>query len=152
MNSPLSINKNFSKVSLLSQEKHPVGCSKPANSKKMKTKEPTENPSAKTLWGRVLACSNILGTASLAVLALAAGAGSLCAADLTWNNGASTGNWNLTDANWSGSVWNNATPDNALFNTVGGAINLTVPIIAGNVSVGSNTANPPLTTLNGGSL
>ena len=60
------------------------------------------------------------------------------AANLIWNNGAASGSWNTTDANWTGSIWNNVTPDSALFNTVGGIINLSMPITAGSVTF-SNT-------------
>jgi len=66
------------------------------------------------------------------------------AASLVWNNGVSTGSWNTTDANWTGAIWNNATPDSALLNTVGGIINLSVPIIAGNVTF----SNTPLASAN----
>lgn len=61
------------------------------------------------------------------------------AADLTWNNGASTGNWNTADANWTGSTW--TAGDNAIFNTTTGAINLTQAISAGSVTFGLPNAN-----------
>ncbi|MFO1529130.1 MAG: hypothetical protein U1F77_05165 [Kiritimatiellia bacterium] len=41
------------------------------------------------------------------------------AATLTWNNGASTGNWNTADANWTGSIWSNSNPDSAVFHPWG---------------------------------
>ena len=63
------------------------------------------------------------------------------AADLTWNNGGATGNWNTSDANWTGSTWNNGTPDNAIFNTSTGAINLTQAINAGSFTFGLSNAN-----------
>ncbi|MCB1133098.1 MAG: autotransporter-associated beta strand repeat-containing protein, partial [Verrucomicrobiae bacterium] len=66
---------------------------------------------------------------------------SVRAADLTWDNGAVTGSWNGTDANWSGSIWNNATPDNAIFNTDTGTITLTEPITAGSFTFGLTNAN-----------
>jgi len=61
------------------------------------------------------------------------------AADLTWDNGAATGNWNGTDANWTGSTWTSG--DNAIFNTSTGAIALTEAISAGNFTFGTLGAN-----------
>jgi autotransporter-associated beta strand protein len=61
------------------------------------------------------------------------------AADRTWNNGASTGNWNTTDANWTGSIW--TAGDNAIFNTNTGAINLTQAISAGSLTFGTAGSN-----------
>src|ERR1044072_7220907 len=53
----------------------------------------------------------------------------LRAADITWNNGAASFNWNLTDPNWSIGLWNNGNGDGAVFGTTGvGAINVTAPI------------------------
>ena len=50
----------------------------------------------------------------------------LPAADVTWNNGAGTSLWNLTDMNWNTGVWNNANGDGAIFDGTGaGAINVT---------------------------
>lgn len=58
------------------------------------------------------------------------------AADLTWDNGAATANWNTAEANWTGATWNNATPDNAIFDaTAIGTVSLTEPITAGNITV-----------------
>ncbi len=74
------------------------------------------------------------------------------AADLTWNNGASTGIWNTTDANWTGSTWSNLTPDNAIFTTVGGTVTLASGVTAGSVSVGNTSANFANLSLSGGSL
>lgn len=53
-----------------------------------------------------------VGAGAWAGFALTAGA-----ADYTWLASPATGNWNLTDANWSGagSVWANASANNALF-------------------------------------
>ena len=60
------------------------------------------------------------------------------AASLTWDNGTSTWNWNTTDANWSGSLWNNATPDAAVFGAAGiGAVSVTVPITNQSVTITS---------------
>lgn len=84
--------------------------------------KPTSNPFLRTSAVLALACS----TATYA-------------ADRTWNNSASTSNWNTTDANWTGSTWTNG--DNAFFNTSTGAIALTVPISAGNVTFGLSNAN-----------
>ena len=90
-----------------------------------------------------------LATAIAALLA----APCVSASSLTWDNGATTGNWNTTDANWTGSVWNNATPDDALFGASGvGTVTLTEAIAAGSVSI--NTAGYTITgstiTLSGG--
>jgi len=69
-----------------------------------------------------------------------------------WNNGAATGNWNTSDANWTGSGWDNVSPDNAAFTTVGGVVSLTIPITAGSVNFGTTTANVPNATFTNGSL
>ena len=61
------------------------------------------------------------------------------AADLTWNNGAATGNWNTTDANWTGATWNQS--DNAIFNTTTGTIHLTENISAGSFTFGLTNSN-----------
>ena len=66
---------------------------------------------------------------------------SVHAANLTWNNGAATGNWNTTDANWNGSTWNNSAPDHAIFNTTTGTITLTEAISAGSFTFGLTNAN-----------
>jgi autotransporter-associated beta strand protein len=63
------------------------------------------------------------------------------AANLTWNNGAATGNWNTTDANWTGSTWNNSAPDHAIFNTTTDTITLTETISAGSFTFGVTNAN-----------
>jgi autotransporter-associated beta strand protein len=60
---------------------------------------------------------------------------------LTWDNGAATGNWNTTDANWTGFTWNNNTPNNAVFDTSTGTIQLTEPITAGTFTFGRTNAN-----------
>lgn len=71
-------------------------------------------------------------TAALALLTQAAGA-----ANLTWDNGAATGNWNTTDANWSGSTFTNGGVDNVFFtNTAVGSI-----AVPSNVSPASMTVN-----------
>ena len=54
------------------------------------------------------------------------------AADLTWNNGAATGNWNTTDANFGG-LWTNG--NTAIFGgTPGSTVTLTAPISATGVT------------------
>ena len=60
------------------------------------------------------------------------------AAPLTWTGAAST-NWNTTDSNWGGPLWNNTTPDSAVFGATGvGAVNLTTAITANTITF--NTA------------
>jgi autotransporter-associated beta strand protein len=71
--------------------------------------------------------------------------------NLTWNNGAVTDAWNTTDANWTGSTWDNARPDNAIFGSVGGTVNLGT-ITAGSVNVGNTGGNFTNVTFSGGSL
>ncbi len=73
-------------------------------------------------------------------------------AALTWDNGAGTGNWNSTDVNWTGLLWNNMLPDGAQFTTVGGTVNLTEAITAGSVTAGNTSLNVPNVTLTNGSL
>ena len=60
---------------------------------------------------------------------------------LTWDNGAATGHWNITDANWTGFAWDNSKPDNAVFDTTTGTIQLTEPITAGTFTFGLTNAN-----------
>jgi autotransporter-associated beta strand protein len=91
--------------------------------------------------------SLLLSTATLALASTI----TIHAADLTWN-AAINSNWNTTDANWSGSTWNNATPDNAIFHSVGGTVTLDSGISAGSVSVGNTGSNFASLTLTGGSL
>jgi fibronectin-binding autotransporter adhesin len=74
------------------------------------------------------------------------------AATLTWDNGASTGNWNNADENWTGSMWSNSNPDDAVFHSVGGVIALEPGITAGTVSVGNTGGNFASLTFSGGSL
>src|SRR3977135_2896993 len=53
----------------------------------------------------------------------------LRAADVTWNNGSASFNWNLTDPNWSAGLWNNGNGDGAVFGATGvGPINVATPI------------------------
>ena len=71
--------------------------------------------------------------------------------NLTWNNGAATDAWNTTDANWSGSIWDNTRPDNAIFGSTGGTVNLDT-ITAGSVNVGNAGSNFATVALSGGTL
>ena len=59
----------------------------------------------------------------------------------SWDNGAGTGNWNSTDANWTGLTWNSSTPDNAVFDSTTGTITLTEAINAGTFTFGLPNAN-----------
>jgi len=63
------------------------------------------------------------------------------AADFIWNNGAATGLWNATDANWSGAAWENVPSNQAIFTSVGGTVVLGEPISAGAVTYGSTAFN-----------
>jgi autotransporter-associated beta strand protein len=79
--------------------------------------------------------------------AVVATAMSARAASLTWNNGAATYGWNITEANWSGSLWNNATPDDAVFGPAGiGTVLVTEAITAQSVTVN----DPGYTLADGG--
>src|SRR5262245_54903473 len=47
------------------------------------------------------------------------------AGDKTWDNGAGTFIWNTADLNWTGTAWNNAAGDGAIFGVTGaGTINV----------------------------
>ncbi|NWK56515.1 autotransporter-associated beta strand repeat-containing protein [Verrucomicrobiaceae bacterium N1E253] len=78
------------------------------------------------------------------------------AADLTWDNGSADGLWNTTSENWSGAgiVWNNTTPDNAIFGGVGaGTVTLSEPITVGNITITSAyTITGDTLTINGGTI
>ena len=74
------------------------------------------------------------------------------AVDFNWNNGASTGLWNTTDANWTGLEWENSASNQALFTAVAGTVNLAEPITAGAVTYGSAAFNVPGLSLSGESL
>ena len=71
--------------------------------------------------------------------------------DLTWGNGAATGLWNGTDANWTGATWDNGRPDNAFFTSAGGSVTLDA-ITAGSVNLGNADIYFPSTTFSGTSL
>ena len=78
----------------------------------------------------------------------------LRAADVTWNNGAGTSLWNLTDMNWNTGVWNNANGDGAIFDATGaGAINVTSPINVDSLNLIASgysfNGTGPLTFVNG---
>jgi len=84
------------------------------------------------VWRRACAFPKTL-TISLAVLVLAVNPAR--AATLTWNNGAGTYNW-TTDANWSGSIWNSTTPDEAIFGATGvGGVSVTEATTAKSVTI-----------------
>jgi autotransporter-associated beta strand protein len=72
--------------------------------------------------------------------------------DFVWNNSAGTNIWNTTGTNWLGAAWANSSSNNAWFNTAGGAITLGSGLTAGNINVGSASANFPATSFSSGSL
>jgi autotransporter-associated beta strand protein len=74
------------------------------------------------------------------------------ASDFFWNNSAATGQWNASDANWSGSAWVHSSSNHAFFSTVGGTVSLSEPVIAGGVDFGGISFNAASLTLDGGSL
>lgn len=53
----------------------------------------------------------------------------------TWNNSTTNGEWNITDANWSGALWQNTPPDDAVFGASGaGTVTLTDALTARSVT------------------
>ncbi len=77
------------------------------------------------------------------------------AADLTWDGNVDS-DWDTSTANWSGSTWNNATPDDATFGATAtaGTVTLTENITAGNITFDVDgytidTTNGNLTITNG---
>lgn len=74
------------------------------------------------------------------------------AAEFLWDNGARTGEWNATDANWSGALWVDSPSNRAVFSTVGGSVSLDGPVHAGSVTFGRTASNAPDLTLAGGRL
>ena len=72
--------------------------------------------------------------------------------DFIWDNGAGTNGWTTTDANWLGASWINSSSNNAWFQSTGGTITLSPGLIAGNLNLGSTSANFPATSFSGGSL
>ena len=80
--------------------------------------------------------------ARLIVCLLAFAAAQVRAADVTWDNGAGTSKWNTTDVNWSGSAWNNANGDGAVFDgNFIGAITVNAPINVNSINFMAN-GNP----------
>lgn len=76
-----------------------------------------------TLRSLVLGCALITTTTAFADI-------------LTWDNGAGTGNWNVTDNNWSGLTWFNNPPDDAVFGEqAAGTVTLTEPITVGSITL-----------------
>lgn len=64
--------------------------------------------------GTVLAMLNLGITANVAV-----------AGDKTWDNGSTNFTWNTSSLNWTGTAWNNASGDGAIFGAIGtGSINV----------------------------
>ena len=72
--------------------------------------------------------------------------------DFFWNNSSGTGQWNATDANWSGATWDNSPSNHAHFSTVGGTVSLSETITAGGVNFGGAKSNAPGLTLTNGGL
>ncbi|MFM2296441.1 MAG: hypothetical protein RL117_148 [Verrucomicrobiota bacterium] len=76
----------------------------------------------------------------------------LSQSNFLWNNQSATGQWNLSDANWSGIPWVNSVNNNAAFSHIGGSVNLSTSIVAGGISVGHASYNFANISLAGGSL
>jgi autotransporter-associated beta strand protein len=78
----------------------------------------------------------------------------LYGASLVWNNSASTGNWNSSDANWTSSSWNSFTPDDAVVENRSETITLTEPITAGAITVsnGGQASGPHTLLFTGSSM
>ena len=91
--------------------------------------------------------SNLWSALAAALLALAI-VNPAWAATLTWTGTASL-NWNTTDSNWGGPLWNNATPDTAIFGATGvGTVSLTTAITANTITfntIGYTLTNNTLT-------
>src|SRR6201995_3236466 len=90
----------------------------------------------------------------LIVCFLALAAAQVRAADVSWDNGAATSNWNTSDVNWSGSAWNNGNGAGAIFSSTGaGAINVNAPINVNSLNFMVNGytlgGTGPLTFVNG---
>jgi alpha-galactosidase len=68
--------------------------------------------------------------------------------DLTWDNGAGTGQWNTKEPNWTGATWSNANPERAIFSKPGGG----VIQLTENIAVQNITFDSPGYSLAGGSL
>jgi len=97
-----------------------------------------------------LARTLFVAAAVAAMLVIPAGVAT--ATDLYWSG---DGTWNTTDANWgtvtggpyTGTTWNNATPDNAIFEGTAGTVTLGEPI-----SIGDMTINADDYTITGNTL
>jgi autotransporter-associated beta strand protein len=71
----------------------------------------------------------------LAAVLLAGFASVAMAADKTWDNGSSNSSWDVTSINWSGTAWNNANGDGAIFgNALAGTVNVPGPITANSIN------------------
>ena len=85
-----------------------------------------------------------LRAVSTVVAFLAVSAFSAQAADLTWDNGGSSNNWNTTDANFTGAAWTNG--NTAVF---GGAASSTVTISTAGISANGVKFNVNNDIING---
>ena len=85
-----------------------------------------------------------LRAVSTVVAFLAVSAFSAQAADLTWDNGGATGNWNTTDTNFTGVAWTNG--NSAIF---GGTAGSTVTINTAGISATGVTFNVNNDIING---
>ena len=85
-----------------------------------------------------------LRAVSTVVAFLAVSAFSAQAADLTWDNGGSSNNWNTTDANFTGVAWTNS--NSAIF---GGTAGSTVTITTAGISATGVTFNVNNDIING---
>ena len=68
--------------------------------------------------------------------------------DVIWNNATTSMNWNSSDANWTGGVWNNSPVNNAIFGLTGAG----VVTLEGPVTARSLTFTAPGYTLTGGGI
>lgn len=74
-----------------------------------------------------------LGTLALALCA--GTTGSVRAADVTWDNGASDFIWDTSSLNWGGAAWNNAAGDGAVFGPAGvGLLDVPLPVFVDSLS------------------
>jgi autotransporter-associated beta strand protein len=68
--------------------------------------------------------------------------------DLTWDNGAGTGQWNTSARNWTGNRWKNSLPDHAIFGNTGA----THVALTEAITVQDITFNAPGFTVSGNTL
>src|ERR1700760_2082073 len=91
----------------------------------------------------------------LALFGLVINIAPLHAADVTWDNGAANLTWDTSSLNWSGSLWNNANGDGAIFSSAAGAIDVNTPINVNSLSFTANgftlNGTGPLTFVSGSS-